>query len=337
MERILIVQTSFLGDVVLSTPVIKRVAEIHPTAEIWMMTTPLASAIVRNDPLIKDVIKFDKGSNESGFLGLFRKARELRRLNFSTVYSLHRSFRTSILLYLAGIKKRVGFRESKLSFLYSELRTRNRKVSHEVLRNLSLVPTLLEADSEEDLRVFLPAEDSAEAIKKNFGLEKRQYAVVAPGSVWETKRWLADRFGQVGIGLKGLGLKVVVVGSKQDLQAADIAAASGNLINLSGKTDISQMMSLVKDSAILVSNDSFPLHLGSAFKIPTAAIFCSTIPEFGFGPWKNESVVLGVEKLSCRPCGKHGRRLCPTGTEACMKGVSSEEVLLACRKLLRLS
>jgi heptosyltransferase-2 len=337
MERILIVQTSFLGDVVLSTPVIKRVAEAHPDAEIWLMTTPLASAIVRNDPLVKGVISYDKAGRDSGLRGTIKKAGEVKAFNFSTVYSLHRSFRTAILLFLSGIKKRVGFKESRLSFLYSELRHRAKDAPHDVIKNLSLVPSNDQADRDAELRVFLPPVDPAARVKEELGLLKGKYAVIAPGSVWETKKWLADRFGKVGKGLIDAGLKVVLVGSNQDIPAADKAAKEGQLANLCGRTDISEMISLVRDAALLVCNDSFPLHLGSAFKVPTVALFCSTVPEFGFGPWKNNSVVLEVDNLSCRPCGRHGRRSCPTGTQACMIGIPTDSALSACKKLLRLS
>jgi heptosyltransferase-2 len=327
MQKILLVQTSFLGDVVLSTPLINRIHEVHPGCELWIMTTPLAAPIVSSDPLVKGVITFDKRGANSGLVGILKQARLLRAHGFDLSYSLHRSGRTSLVLRLSGIPQRIGFAESRLSFLYTEKRERNIKASHDVLRNLSLIPSNLSSDPEAELRVFLPGETNSRG---------ESYVVIAPGSVWRTKQWRPEGFRDVGLNLSSLGYKIVVVGAKSERAICEEVCRDTGFINRAGETSIEEMMRLIKNSALLVCNDSFPLHLGSAFKTPTVAIFCATVPEFGFGPWRNKSVVVEEKGLPCRPCGRHGGDSCPTGTELCMKNVSASQVYENCKILLNI-
>ncbi|MCK4728814.1 MAG: glycosyltransferase family 9 protein, partial [Desulfobacterales bacterium] len=119
--RILLVQTSFLGDTILSTPVISAIKKIYPDTELWMMTTPLASSLVVRDPLLAGVLTYDKRGKDAGVSGLLRMERRIRAMRFDRVYSLHRSSRTSMLLWLCGIPVRIGFANAKLSFLYHEI------------------------------------------------------------------------------------------------------------------------------------------------------------------------------------------------------------------------
>jgi heptosyltransferase-2 len=325
MQKILLVQTSFLGDVVLSTPVIRRIHDLHPGAELWVMTTPLAAPIVEADPLVKGVITYDKRGDNSGLFGIFRQAQSIRSHGFDLCYSLHRSGRTSILLALSGIPSRIGFAESRLSFLYTENRKRDIRAGHDVLRNLSLVPCQEISDQDAELRVYLPQQDSPQV---------ESTIVLAPGSVWRTKQWRPDGFREVGLELSKLGHKIVVVGAKSERALCEDVCKETNFINRAGETTIKEMMQIIKNAALLVCNDSFPLHLGSAFKTPTVAVFCATVPEFGFGPWKNKSAIVEVKGLSCRPCGRHGGHSCPTGTELCMKNITAAQVYKNCRELL---
>jgi len=136
--KILLVQLSFLGDMILSTPVVAGLKKIHPNASLTVMTTPLAAALVENDPLVDRVITFDKRGREKSIGGMVEKAKRLKSEGFYRVYSLHRSYRTSILLALTGIPVRVGFKDAKLSFLYTD--QRQKKVEgHSAIRNLSLL------------------------------------------------------------------------------------------------------------------------------------------------------------------------------------------------------
>ena len=136
--KILIVQTSFIGDIILSTPVISNLKKIYPGSQLSIMTTPVGSGLFKNDPLIDEIILFDKRGKEKGLPGLLQKAGKIKNKHFDKVYSLHRSYRTALLLYWAKIPQRIGFSDAKLSFLYTK--TVNRVMEkHSVTGNLSIL------------------------------------------------------------------------------------------------------------------------------------------------------------------------------------------------------
>lgn len=330
--KILIVQTSFLGDTILSTPVIAGVKRIYPDAELWMMTTPLSVRLVQRDPLLAGVIPYDKRGKDKGLKGLFSMARNLRAMGFSLVYSLHRSYRTSVLLFLARIPMRIGFSQAKLPFLYHQTFSRNPN-DHDVIRNLSILSGYDEPSSlPMDLRLFAPEpDDIRDDVAKC--IPDTPYAVLVPGSAWETKMWHHEGFRQTGLYLKNKGFDVVLLGAKEDRETNRKVTQGTDFIDLAGNTDISEAMYIVKHARLVVCNDSMSLHMASTFKIPTVAVFCATSPSFGFGPWKNRARVV-EKKLFCKPCSRHGERRCPQGTDACMKGLSHTEVVSAIESLL---
>jgi heptosyltransferase-2 len=132
------------------------------------------------------------------------------------------------------------------------------------------------------------------------------------------------------------GLTVVLLGAASDADVCAKVAQGLDIINLAGASDISDAMYVVKNARLVVCNDSMSLHIASALKVPTVAVFCATAPEFGYGPWKNKAVVVERNDLSCKPCRPHGSQTCPTGTEACMKELSPSEVINAARELLNI-
>ena len=336
--RTLLVQTSFLGDTVLSTPLIAAIKHLYPESKLWIMTTPLSSHLVKRDPLIEGVIEFDKRRSQRGILGLLRMSRFLRTFGFTQVYSLHRSFRTSLLLYWSGIARRVGFQHAKGAFLYTERVERANGV-HDVLRNLSLLSNELDSLEEHaDLRLIPPpkSELGKEVLQS---LEDEQpYYVVFPGSVWKTKRWYWQHYQRVIAHYLEKGKKIIILGGPEDGSLAqkicDSLGKSSALCNLVGCTSISETMYIVSNASLVICNDSMSLHLASAFHIPNVSIFCATSPTFGFGPWRNNALVVEKEGLECKPCRRHGSNTCPTGTESCMKDVTPGEVIAAADKVL---
>ncbi len=326
--KILLVQTSFLGDTILSTPVISEIKNIYRKSELWIMTTPLSSNLVKRDPLIDGVISYDKRKKHSGVKGLFEIVKLIRKSNFDKVYSLHRSYRTSILLILSRIPVRTGFKEAKLSFLYTNRFYRNPS-DHDVLRNLSILSGEIDIyKAKAEMRLFPPKESE---IKNNLIIKER-YAVIMPSSVWKTKTWHWQGFRDAAIFLKNMNFKVVILGSKEDIEINKKVAYNNDVIDLTGKTDISETMYVSSRAAIVICNDSMGLHMASAFKVPTVAVFCATSPKFGFTPWKNKAIIV-EEELECRPCAKHGGNKCPNGTEKCMN-FSSDKVIDAIKKLI---
>lgn len=334
-RRILIVQTSYLGDTILSTPLIASLHQLYPGAELWMMTTPSGAELVQGDPLVHGVIVFDKRSRDEGFAGLLRMSRRLRRMAFDRVYALQRSYRTALMLRLSGIRHRTGFRNAKLSFLYHARRPRHPD-RHDVHRNLSLLTgEAPPAAFETAIRLFPPPIDRIASDLAGYIQHRTPYVLLVPGSAWETKRWHWKHFRTVADHLLDQGYHVILIGAAAD-KALNRRVASGRpIIDLTGRTSVAEAMTMVQHAAGIVCNDSMALHLASAFRKPCVAIFCATSPALGFGPWQNpNAVVVELENLPCKPCARHGGRHCPTGTRACMDDLSPEPILAALKSVL---
>jgi heptosyltransferase-2 len=326
--NIVLVQTSFLGDVVLSTPLIAAIHSLHPDARLWFLTTPVGAAVVERDPGLAGVIVFDKHGVDRGISGLLRTAKRLRAIKFDLAYSLHRSARTSILLALAKIPKRVGFTKSKLSFLYHN--RVERKGMHDVERNLSLLGKVTTVE----LRVFPPEASSLSQQVRDLVTAVRPYLVLVPGSAWHTKMWHWERYREVARHYLAKNYTVLLIGTKGETELCSKVASGTTAVNLAGKTTISEVIALIKSAQLVVCNDSAALHIASACKTPAVAVFCATSPAFGFGPWKNRAVVVEKEGLPCKPCSRHGTKKCPVNTEACMRELNAETVIAAAEKLI---
>ena len=332
--KILLVQTSFLGDTILSTPLIAALKKLHPDAELWMMTTPLAATLVKRDPLLAGVIPFAKRGPEKGIKGLLRQAGQLREMNFDLVYSLHRSARTSLLLALSRIPVRIGFKNARLAFLYNKTRSRPKNV-HDVLRNLALLNNgSKRADLPDQLRLFAPEKRDLTPAMQTQLPTPGSYVLMVPGSAWETKRWSAPGYHRVAEYLTQKGWRVVLLGNNEEAEVCQEVAGNLKVINLAGRSDLDTALYLTRHARLMICNDSMALHMASAGKIPTVAIFCATIPEFGFGPWQNRAVIVEKKGLNCRPCARHGSRQCPNQTRACMDELPAEEVIKAIDTLM---
>ncbi len=332
--NILLVQLSFLGDTILSTPVIPGIKQIYPQARLSVMTTPLAAGLFENDPLVDHIMTFDKRGAEKNITGLFKKAKTLKAFSFDKVYSLHRSHRTAMLLYLSSVPERIGFRDAKMSFLYSDRRKKDLN-GHAALRNLSLLYKDIDRKKlDPDLRLYPPARENLSFETAETLPEEAGFIAMAPGSAWKTKQWSWKEYRKTCQHFLNQGLKVVLVGGKADMETCRRISSGLDVIDCSGKISLSETMYIISGSTLVLCNDSMSLHMASAFKKPMVAVFCATSPEFGFGPWQNpHAVVVQDETLSCKPCRRHGSNRCPNRTEACMN-LPAETVIEAAEGLL---
>ena len=334
--KILIVQTGFLGDVVLSTPVFSGVRKLYPDAEIVVMTTPEARSIPEYHPAVNRVIVFEKRGAHSGVKGFREMTRRLRNEQFACVFSLHKSIRTALLLRMSAIPIRYAFQEASLSWLYTKT-VRRSHLAHESLRNLVILEASGASLDSLDSRLSLGlSPDSIENADRLVGPFLPQLIGIAPGSVWATKRWTPSGFAAVGDELQEMGFRLVLLGGPKDKEAGAAVEAllASAPLNLIGKTDLLTSAAIIGRLRMLITNDSAPLHIASALGTPVVAPFCATIPEFGFGPWKVTGETVGVMGLSCRPCGRHGGNDCPTGTHACQLKLRSDTVMDAVQRVL---
>jgi lipopolysaccharide heptosyltransferase II len=340
-SRVLIVQTSFLGDTVLTLPLMAEVKRRFPAAKVTLLTTPLGKELLDGATVLDEIIVDDKRQADKGWSGLWRKARALRARGFTLALCPHKSFRSALLLFLARIPHRVGFRQSKGWFLFHSLANRNGQ-RHDVERNLSILEVF--GIESEDCRhaVDFPVHDGSMAVVsrllKEQGIDPEKAIVgIVPGSVWPTKRWAAESFVVLIQRLKReLDCEVILIGGPEDLAvAAKIERRiAGTAVNLVGKTSLRELPAALAHCRLLISNDSGPMHVAVAIGVPVVAIFCATTPSLGFYPYTSKAVVV-EKKLSCRPCSSHGGRRCPLGTEDCIRLIEPDQVFRAAKRLMQ--
>ena len=333
MTTSLVVQTSFLGDMVLTTPLIARLAE-HGAVDV--LATKAAAALLANNPSVRETIVYDKRGTDRGVSGFRRVAARLREGHYTAAYHAQGSVRSGALTLAAGIRDRVGFASSAGRHFYT-CRIPSLENVHHAARLLSLATRdPLYAPSRAELRPHLyPGHDERVRVDDVLGTASagRQLIALAPGSVWATKQWpyYADLARELSD-----DSQIVVVGGDSDagLAAEIVSATKGQAVDATGRLSLLASAELIGRAALLVTNDSAPQHLASAMNTPTVAVFGPTVPEFGFGPLAERVAIAGRSDLECRPCDKHGPRVCPLGHWRCMREITPDAVALLARGLL---
>jgi len=333
IHRILIIQTAFLGDVILCTPLIKASKKLFPNSFISFLLIPETKKILENNPHLNEIIVYDKRGEDRGAKNFLKMVVKIKKRNFDLALIPHRYLRSALLAYLAKIPQRIGFDKSIGSFLFTQKVTYQNN-SHEVERNLSLLNDFTGDLSDKTPELFPSSEDFsyAQELLRDSGVKDNDKTVgIAPGSIWATKRWLPERFAEVSDRLiKEASAKVIFLGSKEDeklcLEIANLMQEKP--IILAGKTSILQSAAIISKCRVILSGDSAPVHIASAVKTPMVAIFGSTIPEFGFAPYGEDHLII-EKKMDCRPCGIHGKNKCPKKHFKCMTEITTQEVLEA--------
>ena len=327
MGGTLVIQTSFLGDVILTTPLIAELAKRGP---VDALVTPEGAAILANNPDLRTILRYDKRNTYGSAQGLWQTVKAIRaKRPYEKVYLAQGSFRSGLLGMMTGARERIGFRTSTGHLLYTT-EVQYRPELHHAERLLSLAVGS-QKPSSEAVRPRLYPSDEDRALVDSFlrrGSEPdAQFVALAPGSAWGTKRWpyyvdLAQRLAP--------DFRIAIVGSKADAQvASEISNAVGGqrVIDTTGGLPLLASAELIGRAQAIVTNDSAPLHLASAMGTPTLAIFGPTVPEFGFGPLAERRVVAGHEYLECRPCHRHGPERCPLGHWRCMRELTVDHIM----------
>lgn len=321
-ERVLVIQTAFLGDVVLTTGLLTHLAERLGPVDI--VTTSTAAPLLAHHPAVGRVIEYRKRGADRGLGGLLRLAKTLRAGQYQRVYLPHGSHRSAALARLAGIPARIGFESSPGRWGYTR-RIRRPVSGHEAERLLALAEP--EAGSRAVVSLELTAADRAAAARwlKEQSVEGG-FVAVAPGSIWGTKRWTGYR--ELIAALEG---PIVVIGGPEDraLAAELLAEAPDRVRVAAGELPLTVSAALIERARLLVTNDSAPLHLAAAVGTRTVAIFGPTVPAFGFGPRGEGDRIVELKGLDCRPCSSHGPMVCPLGHHRCMRDLGVDMVLEA--------
>ncbi len=325
--KILIIHTAFIGDIVLSTPLIKRIKEVYPESKITYVTTPVGASILRNNEDITEIIEYDKRGAHSGFKGLIALGRRLRYENFNLVLTPHRYLRSSILSWLTRSPKRIGYDTASGAILFTD-KVKYDKEKHEVEKLLSFMGEIPKNSRENYPIELYPSKKDTEIINRIWeenGLENEDVVAIAPGSKWFTKKWPLEYFNKVIDLLIENNKKVIVIGGKDEM-FLNVHTSKG-VIDLRGETTLLELAEVLRRVRVVLTNDSSPIHIASAFKnTRIIALFGPTVKEFGFFPWSENSEVLEIEGLPCRPCGIHGGNKCPKGHFKCMLEIKPEKV-----------
>ena len=319
--NILIIHTAFIGDIVLSTALVSKVKEKYPDSNIYYLTTPLGKEILKNNPKIKEVIVYDKRGKDKGFGAFISFVRRIRKLKIDICLTPHRYLRSSILSILSGAKIRVGYDIASLSFVFNK-KIKYDKTKHEVEKLLSFV----DDDTKRfELEMYPNEKDKLkiDTLVKNLS-ENKKIILIAPGSKWFTKKWPEEYFKILIQNLiKRDDLLVVITGGKEEKEIE--LELDSKVLDLRGEISLLELAELTKRASLVVSNDSAPIHITSAFpNTRIIGIFGPTVKEFGFFPWSKNNKVFEINGLYCRPCAIHGGNSCPEKHFRCMREITPD-------------
>ena len=343
IRNALVIQTAFLGDAILTLPLVQVLKRNIPSANVDIMVIPQVTNLLQNNSLLREIIVFDKRGMEGGIAGLVKKIRDVRRRAYDLALVPHRSMRSALIARFGRVPVRVGFDTSAGRLLFNHV-VRYEKSLHEVQRNMRLLQPLGIEERGMEYPLLFPSTDDRLAVDRMLGEagvnESRTVVAVAPGTIWNTKRWPVDRFAELSRKLVQKGFCVALVGGERDVPVCSEIlnkVLSSDIFSSAGKLTILQSAELIGRCRVLVCNDSAPSHLAVAMKTPVVAIFGATVPEFGFAPYGKYDTVVETKGLPCRPCAIHGGDKCPISTFDCMVNISAETVLQNTVNALELS
>lgn len=324
MKKILIIQTAFIGDVILATPLVEKLKRFYPSSEIDFLLRKGNEGLLKNHPKINEILIWDK--KKSKYNSLAKLGRVVRKNRYDILINLQRFASSGLLTTSSKAKVKIGFTKNPFSFAYTHkfphIVDEN---MHEVQRNLSLIEHL--TDGAFQRPVLYPSKNDYRKIRP---LQNGGYFCIAPASVWFTKQFPKEKWVEL-IDRLNPDFNIYLIGAPNDLDLCDAIAKEtihGKVKILAGELSFLQSAALMEGAKMNYVNDSAPLHLASAVNAPTAAVFCSTIPQFGFGPLSDNSHLIETsEKLECRPCGLHGKKSCPKGHFKCATMIDVNEMV----------
>lgn len=326
MQRILVIQTAFIGDVVLATGLLEKIHQHYPDAELDIAVRKGNESLFDGHPFLHNVLIWNKRSSK--YRHLFQLLRSIRQRKYDLVINVQRYFATGFLTAFSGADKKIGFDKNPFRLFFTHVIPHQFSgegdAVHEIQRNHALIRSL--TDNSAAKPVLYPTKEAFEKVQP---YQQRPYICIAPASVWFTKQYPADQWVQL---IKQLpaNYTIYLLGAPGDKILCDqIRVASGDkAIDLSGQLSFLESAALMKNAMMNYVNDSAPMHFASAMNAPVTAVYCSTIPAFGYGPLSDKSIVVqSAEKLTCRPCGLHGHAVCPEKHFKCARTIQTEQLL----------
>jgi heptosyltransferase-2 len=332
-KKILVRSTNWIGDAIMTTPAIRTIRQNFPSAEISVLVHPWVADVFSASPYVDKIINYNKKTSHKGLAGMWRLAREIRQENFDLAILLQNAFEAALITYMAGIPLRVGYsRDCRGLLLTHAVRLKKqRKNIHQVHYYQGLLTDIgLTAGPDE---LFLAVDDDVrKRAEKILPARRGPLIGLNPGAAYgPAKRWPAEKYAKLaGKLIKNRDAQIVVFGTKDDRQAAAlIGRGHSQVVDLTGKTSLSEAMAIIDLCDVFVTNDSGLMHVGAALQTPLVAIFGST-NQVTTGPFSDKSTIIR-KPLPCSPCMKTHCK----SDFACMENISSNEVMAEVVKFLR--
>jgi heptosyltransferase-2 len=332
-RRILILQTAFLGDAILSTPFVRAVRRVFPDAITDILVIPENKPLFRADPNVDSVLTLDKRSRLFKWPDFLRLVLDVRRSKYDLAFSLQKSMTSSLIMVLGGVPERIGLFGQKL--LTRAVKTE--KGLHVRDRYLSLLHSFAGGrvfDRDTEIHWTDAAGKTADEL-----IAARPEGVsrvgIAPGSKWNTKRWPEEYYIELIKILERSGVEIFLIGGKDDYNLCEsLLQKSGSAcVNACGRLSIPESAALISRLDLMITNDSAPLHIADAVGTPVFAIFGPTVRRFGCTPYRGHDRLFETD-LDCRPCGRHGGRRCPEGHFRCMRDLRPGQIAAAALEFL---
>ena len=316
--KILIIQTAFIGDVILATPIIEKLYRFFPDSDIDVLVRKGNESLLTNHPHLRQVHVWDK--KQSKYTNFYKLLATIRLEKYDLVVNVQRFLSTGVLSAFSGAKSIIGFRKNPMSMFFTKKLPHQLNGTHEVERNLSLIQHI--TNNSFQMPKLYPTKENflrvSEVIQEYVSTEN--FVTIAPTSVWFTKQLPAEKWIELCSRLPK-STSILLIGGTNDFDVCEKIkdnANQTNIFNLCGKLNLLESAALMSKAVMNYANDSAPIHIASAMNAPITAVFCSTVPKFGFTPLSDcQKIVETKEVLDCRPCGLHGKKACPKGHFKC--------------------
>ena len=328
LKQVLIIQTASLGDVILSTALAESLHNLYPDLKIDYLIKNGYQGLFAGHPFIRKVHTFDKSKGK--YRNIFQLISEFRKTGYDAVINVQRFASSGLITALSGARLKCGFGKNPFSFAFNHksrhIISHTSPSGHEITRNHSLISWI------QNIKPAKPAlypdiSNAGENIKDLF---KQPFITISPSSLWFTKQYPAEKWIELIQALPS-GIRVVLLGGRDDrglCESIRSRSASRNIEVFAGELNFLMSAYVMKGAVMNYVNDSAPMHLASAVNAPVTAVYCSTVPQFGFGPLSdNASVVETRHSPSCRPCGLHGHKQCPEKHFSCALSIETEQLL----------
>lgn len=335
-QNILIVQTAFIGDVILITPLIRATAELYPQAKIDVMVVSEAAILLKNNHFVQEVIVDEKRKNV--LLSTLQLIKQIKSKHYDLVISPHSSFRTHLILYLSKIPERIGFNRGSAKWMLTK-RIEHPVGPHKIVKNLGLLKPLTDREFDLQTELFPSDKDKQKAEELLKALSGKTLIAIAPGSIWQTKCWQLKSYITLCRKLIDSNYGIILIGGESDKFLCEeiensIPKDNTKLINLAGVTNLLESAAVIKKCSLMICNDSGAMHIANAMQTRVFAFFGPTVQRFGYYPYRQGDRVFEVD-LDCRPCGSHGSKKCPQKHHNCMQKIEVEPVFAAVTAILK--